>query len=84
MNSRTSLAAAAMEVKSAVFWRWTRMPIISQARFTPALTVMMVVSGIWAMVRAVSSTSASRSARLTTLFTSPHSRACSAERVGAR
>ena len=44
----------------------------------------MVVSGIWAMVAAISSTVASRSARGTTRLTMPQSSAWVALMVGAR
>ena len=60
------------------------MPIISHARLRPCLVARMVVSGICAMVRAISSTVSSSSARGTTLLTMPHSSACAALIVGAR
>lgn len=63
--------------------RCTRMPINSHARFTLFLTAISVVNGIWAILRAISSTVSSRSSRATTLLSSPQSRACCADSVGA-
>ena len=56
--------------------RCTRIPINSQARFTLFFTAISVVNGIWAILRAISSTVSSRSSRGTTLLSRPHSRAC--------
>ena len=55
--------------------RCTRMPINSHARLTLFFTAINVVSGICAILRAISSTVPSRSSRGTTLLSRPHSRA---------